>query len=80
MLSTDFAELCGVHVWVLNQAVKRNIARFPEDFTFHLSKEEVFKITNCDLKEGARRASEILALRLYQAGIDGKIVKKEKRY
>ena len=40
MLDRDLAELYGVKVRVLNQAVKRNIARFPEDFMFQLSKEE----------------------------------------
>jgi len=40
MLDRDLAEPYGVKVRVLNQAVKRNIARFPEDFMFQLSKEE----------------------------------------
>lgn len=34
------AELYGVETKVLNQAVKRNIKRFPDDFMFQLSKEE----------------------------------------
>jgi hypothetical protein len=40
MLDADLAELYGVPVRVLNQAVKRNIDRFPGDFMFQLSKEE----------------------------------------
>ncbi|MHB1661424.1 MAG: ORF6N domain-containing protein [bacterium] len=40
MLDSDLAELYDVETRVLNQAVKRNIARFPEDFMFQLSKEE----------------------------------------
>jgi hypothetical protein len=40
MLSTDLAELYQVEPRVLVQAVKRNIARFPRDFMFQLSKEE----------------------------------------
>ncbi|HHT9126687.1 MAG TPA: ORF6N domain-containing protein [Candidatus Brocadiia bacterium] len=40
MLSADLAELYGVEPRVLVQAVKRNIERFPEDFMFHLTKEE----------------------------------------
>jgi len=40
MLDSDLAELYGVPVKVLNQAVKRNISRFPEDFMFQLTKEE----------------------------------------
>ncbi|WP_240432118.1 ORF6N domain-containing protein [Pedobacter chitinilyticus] len=41
MLDRDLAELYGVETRVLNQAVKRNINRFPEDFMFQLSPEEL---------------------------------------
>ncbi len=40
MLSVDLAELYGVETRVLNQAVKRNIERFPEDFMFMLTENE----------------------------------------
>ncbi len=40
MLSTDLAELYGVEPRAVVQAVKRNIARFPEDFMFQLTWEE----------------------------------------
>lgn len=40
MLDKDLAELYGVKTKVLNQAVKRNIERFPEYFMFQLTKEE----------------------------------------
>ena len=40
MLSSDLAELYGVETRVLNQAVKRNSTRFPEDFMFQLSDNE----------------------------------------
>jgi hypothetical protein len=40
MLSTDLAELYQVEARVLVQAVKRNIARFPQDFMFQLTEEE----------------------------------------
>ncbi len=40
MLSTHLAALYEVEVKVLNQAVKRNIDRFPRDFMFQLSKKE----------------------------------------
>ena len=42
MLDRDLAKLYGVETKVLNQAVKRNIKRFPEDFMFQLSNEELF--------------------------------------
>lgn len=41
MLAADLARIYGVDTKVLNQAVKRNTARFPPDFMFQLSREEV---------------------------------------
>lgn len=40
ILSSDLAELYGVAVKALNQAVRRNLTRFPEDFMFQLNSEE----------------------------------------
>ena len=40
MLDKDLAMLYGVEAKVLNQAVKRNVERFPNDFRFQLTKEE----------------------------------------
>lgn len=40
MLDRDLANLYGVETKVLNQSVKRNIERFPDDFMFQLTKEE----------------------------------------
>jgi hypothetical protein len=40
MLSSDLAALYEVEPRVLMQAVKRNSTRFPEDFMFHLSRDE----------------------------------------
>jgi hypothetical protein len=40
ILDSDLADLYGVEVKVLNQAVKRNTERFPEDFMFQLTVEE----------------------------------------
>ena len=41
MIDRDLALLYGTETRVLNQAVKRNIERFPDDFMFQLSKEDV---------------------------------------
>ena len=41
MLDRDLAELYGVPTKVLNQAVRRNIERFPDDFMFILSEAEL---------------------------------------
>lgn len=40
MLDRDLARLYGVEARALNQAVQRNIERFPDDFMFQLTKEE----------------------------------------
>ncbi len=40
MIDRDLAEIYGVETRVLNQAVKRNMERFPEDFMFQLSEQE----------------------------------------
>lgn len=40
MLDADLAQLYGVETRVLVQAVKRNLARFPEDFMFQLTADE----------------------------------------
>lgn len=40
MLSSHLAELYGVETRALNQAVKRNAGRFPEDFMFQLAEDE----------------------------------------
>lgn len=43
MLDRDLATLYGVETRVLNQTVKRNIERFPDDFRFELSREECLR-------------------------------------
>jgi hypothetical protein len=49
MLDRDLAELYQVSTKVLNQAVRRNIKRFPADFMFQLAdKEKNELVTNCD--------------------------------
>ena len=41
LLDTDLADLYEIETRVLNQAVRRNIKRFPKDFMFEISKEEL---------------------------------------
>lgn len=41
MIDRDLAELYGVETRTLNQAVKRNLQRFPEDFMFQMTAEEI---------------------------------------
>lgn len=44
MIDRDIAELYGVEIRILNQAVKRNIERFPERFMFQLTKDEQIEV------------------------------------
>ncbi len=44
MLDADLAELYGVSVGRLNEAVKRNRSRFPDDFMFQLTKEDFLNL------------------------------------
>ena len=49
MLDADLAELFGVPTKALNQAVRRNVERFPADFMFQLVRDEKTEVvTNCD--------------------------------
>ena len=51
MLDKDLAILYGVEAKVLNQAVKRNVERFPDDFRFQLTKEECLRSQIVTLNE-----------------------------
>lgn len=44
MLDSDLAEIYGVETKYLNRQVKRNASRFPEEFMFQLSKDEIQKL------------------------------------
>ena len=58
MLDRDLAELYGVATKALNQAVKRNIERFPSEFTFLLALDEIRElVTNCDRFKNMKHSS-----------------------
>lgn len=77
MIDRDLAVLYGVSTKALNQAVKRNIERFPEDFMFRLSIEEAgllrsqfVTLDNDDLqRKGRGRHSKYLPLAFTEQGI-----------
>ena len=46
MLDADLAELYGVATKALNQAVRRNIERFPRDFMFQLTRKETDSLSD----------------------------------
>ena len=55
MLDAELARLYEVETKNLNLQVKRNITRFPEDFMFQLTKEEVLRLQFATSKRGGRR-------------------------
>ena len=58
MIDRDIAELYGVETKALNQAVKRNIERFPESFRFQLTESEKEElVTNCDRFNGLKHSN-----------------------
>jgi hypothetical protein len=58
LLDRDLAVLYQVSTKVLNQAVKRNRSRFPDDFIFQLTREETAElVTNCDRFKSLKHSS-----------------------
>lgn len=64
MLDKDLAMLYGVEAKVLNQAVKRNVERFPNDFRFQLTKEECLRSQIVTLNENKVITSNICRMLL----------------
>ena len=65
MLDHDLADLYGVETRTLVQAVKRNAARFPDDFAFRLTEDEDRRLRSQSVisntaKEGSRLRSQIV--------------------
>jgi len=55
MLDADLAMLYDVPTKALNQAVKRNLKRFPADFMFQLSREEVETLNRSQFVTGSKK-------------------------
>jgi hypothetical protein len=71
MLDSDLAELYQVDVKALNQAVRRNIDRFPADFMFQLTAEEaeLLRSQTVTLKSGRGRHSKYLPYAFTEQGV-----------
>ncbi len=65
MLDSDLAELFEIETKAFNQAVKRNIDRFPDSFRFQLSKEEydVLKTQISSTGDASNGINDMLNLR-----------------
>ena len=61
MLDKDLAELYGVHTWRLNEQVKRNRERFPEDFMFSLNRHEILSISQIAISSTLKFAKNVNA-------------------
>jgi len=68
MLDLDLAAMYGVETRALNQAVKRNIERFPEDFMFHLTKGEL-EILRSQISTSDNWTSQIVTSNFAKMGL-----------
>ena len=69
MLDNDLAELYEVDTKVLNQAVKRNIKRFPEDFMFSLSYQELRDLKSQIVTSSSHGSRRKLPLAFTESGV-----------
>jgi len=69
LLDVHLAHLYGVDVKVLNQAVKRNIERFPEDFMFRLTSEEQAGLRSQFVTSKSRGGRRYLAFVFTEQGV-----------
>ena len=60
-LDRDLAGLYGVETRVLNQAVRRNKSRFPDDFMFSLTREEIRNLSQIVISSGIKHAPNVFA-------------------
>jgi len=60
LLDRDLAALYGVETRVLNQAVRRNKDRFPQDFMFALTREEIMRISQTVISSNLRFSKSVL--------------------
>jgi hypothetical protein len=74
MLDRDLAQLYGVETRALNQAVRRNIARFPEDFMFRLTREEIMRISQFVISSAYRIQFGSNTYRIFCFFIDNSVI------
>ncbi len=63
--TANLADLYGVETRRLNEQVKRNLARFPDDFMFQLTREEKGEVVaNCDMCLSTEKLTTVLTEKL----------------
>ena len=65
MIDRDLASLYGVETRVLNQAVRRNIDRFPEDFMFSLTRQEIRDLSQLVISSKIKHSPNVFCLFAY---------------
>jgi hypothetical protein len=69
MLDSDLAELYGVTTKRLNEQVRRNLSRFPEDFMFQLTESEThFLRSQFATSKGGPRRAALPTICVYRTG------------
>ena len=69
MLDRDLAELYGVETKRLNEQVRRNFERFPDDFMFQMTKEECLRSRIATLNEGRGRHLKYMPYAFTEQGV-----------
>ncbi len=79
MIDRDLAELYTVSTKALNQAVKRNIERFPEDFMFQLTQIEKNElVTICDPLQELKYSSQYWFRQFFTGNVPACLFKSKK--
>jgi hypothetical protein len=60
LLDRDLAELYGVETRTLNQAVRRNLERFPSDFMFALTRDEIRNLSQFVISSGFKHSPKVI--------------------
>jgi hypothetical protein len=78
MLDRDLASLYGVETRALNQAVNRNIKRFPSDFMLELSREEIMRISQTVISSEIKYSKRVHAFTEQGVAMLSSVLKSER--
>jgi hypothetical protein len=78
MLDRDLAALYGVETRALNQAVNRNIKRFPSDFMLELSREEIMRISQTVISSEIKYSKRVHAFTEQGVAMLSSVLKSER--
>ena len=78
LLDRDLAVLYGVETRALNQAVRRNIKRFPPDFMFELTREEIMRISQTVISSEIKYSKRVHAFTEQGVAMLSSVLKSER--